>query len=703
MIRQLHGRPSPLGATYDGNGTNFAVHSDVAEAVAVCVFEPDGSESQFWLGGRTGSIYHGYLSDVGPGTHYGLRIDGPWAPKHGLWCNPAKLLIDPYAAAISGDIEWDRAVYGFSVPDPDEPEPHDSAPFMPKSIVVDHDFDWGGDVAPNTPWDATVIYETHVKGISRLHPDVPESLRGSYLGLADEPVLEHLVRLGVTAVELLPIQHFIHDHALVRHGLRNYWGYQPIGYFAPHAAYAASGEPAAAVTELKQMVKTLHAAGLEVILDVVYNHTGESHDLGPNLSFRGIDNPAYYRLSDEDPRHYLDFSGVGNTFNTDHPAALRLIADSLRMWVNAYHIDGFRFDLASTLARNGLQFDAAGPFLQLMHQDPVLHRVKLIAEPWDLGPGGYRLGAFPPDWREWNDHYRDTVRDFWRGAPGTVADLASRLTGSSDIFGGRAGRHPTASINYVTSHDGFTLADLVSYQTKHNESNGQQNTDGTDDNRAWNTGMEGPTDDPEILDLRSRRRRSLLATLLLSQGVPMVTGGDELGRTQRGNNNAFAQDNDLSWYDWGHVDAEFLEFTRALIALRHAHPVFRQRSWLRGTSHDAGGDRDVIWFTPAGSEMSMTDWQRRDSHSLMVYLNGSTPAPADSGESPPRADSFLLLLNGARHQRRFTVPRGLGDAPWRPAIDTAHASPLGDPQAMPGGTVVEVEALGLVVLTQEAQ
>ena len=699
MTQLLPGKPSPLGATYDGHGTNFAVHSDVAESIAVCVFEADGTEMQYWLGSRTGSIHHGYLSDLGPGTQYGIRVEGPWAPGDGLWCNPAKLQIDPSAAAISGDIEWDRAVYGFTVQDPDQPEPHDSAPYMPKSIVVDHTFDWGDDRPPDTAWHDTVIYETHVKGISRLHPDVPPELQGTYLGVASEPVIAHLTSLGVTAVELLPIQQFVHDHALVRHGLRNYWGYQPIGYFAPHHAYASSAAPAAAVVEVKQMVMELHAAGIEVIMDVVYNHTGESHHLGPNLSFRGIDNPAYYRLSDEDRRHYLDFSGVGNTINADHPAVLRLMADSLRMWVETYHVDGFRFDLATTLARSGLEFDAAGPFLHLMHQDPVLHRVKLIAEPWDVGPGGYRLGGFLPEWREWNDRYRDTVRDFWRGAPSTLADFASRLSGSSDVFASQRGRPPTASVNFVTSHDGYTLADLVSYEAKHNEANGQQNEDGHDDNRSWNTGAEGPTDHAAILELRARRRRSVLATLLLSQGVPMILGGDEIGRTQGGNNNAFAQDNEVSWYDWDSVDEPFLQFARRLVAIRRDHPVLRRRKWLTGAPLDGGRNADIAWFTPAGKHMSMSDWHVPNLTAMAVFLNGAALTTPDADGSTPRDDNFLMLFNGSAQNVTFTLPAELGPSAWRTVLDTVAPSTDEEPKA---SSTVDVAAFGLVVLCEGA-
>ncbi len=701
MTRLLPGRPYPLGATYDGHGTNFAVHSDIAESIAVCVFEPDGSETPYWLSASDGSIHHGYVTDLGPGTRYGLRVEGPWAPGQGKWCNPAKLLIDPYAHAIDGDIAWDRAVYGYDIQDPDVAEPHDSAPFMPKSLVVDHSFDWGDDVSPQIPWHETILYETHVKSLSQLHPDVPPELRGTYRGLASPPIIDHLLGLGITTVELLPVQHFVHDHALVRHGLRNLWGYQPIGFFAPYSGYAASQDPGGQVAEFKDMVKALHAAGLEVILDVVYNHTGESHDLGPNLSFRGIDNPAYYRLSDEDPRHYLDFSGVGNTINTDHPAVLRLIADSLRHWVQAYHVDGFRFDLATTLARSGLEFDAAGPFLHLMYQDPVLNSVKLIAEPWDVGPGGYRVGSFPAVWREWNDRYRDNVRDYWRAVPATRAEFAFRLTGSSDIFAHGGRRPPTASINFVTSHDGYTLSDLVAYERKHNEANGQHNEDGHDDNRSWNTGVEGPTDDAGISDLRNRRRRSILATLLLSQGVPMLLGGDELSRTQRGNNNAYAQDNETSWYDWGKVDAAFLDFWRRMVQLRRRHPVFRRRTWLRGTPANGSGLEDVRWFTPEGAPMSLHDWEARTPTSVAIYLNGQGLVVPDVDGRAPLDDSFLLFLHPAPRARGFTIPAGLGPAPWQPVIDTAlDAEP--PHQLLTQGQTVDVAGFGLVVLRQGA-
>ncbi|HSF87115.1 MAG TPA: glycogen debranching protein GlgX [Acidimicrobiia bacterium] len=688
MTRLLAGTPHPLGATYDGRGTNFAVHSDIAESIAVCLFDETGAETQYWLSQRSGSTHHGYLTEVGPGTRYGLRVEGPWSPADGFWCNPNKLLIDPYAHTIDGNVEWDRAVYGFLVQDPDAAEPHDSAPFIPHSVVVDHDFDWGDDRPPATPWSDTILYETHVKAITQLHPDVPAELRGTYLGLASPPVVEHLVGLGVTAVELLPVQQFVHDHALVRRGLRNHWGYQPIGFFAPHHEYAST--PGAQVREFKTMVRQLHRAGLEVILDVVYNHTGESHHLGPNLCHRGVDNQTYYRLSDEDPRHYLDYSGVGNTINTDHPATLRMIADSLRHWVETYHVDGFRFDLATTLARHRLAFDPGAPFLQLVHQDPVLNRVKMIAEPWDVGPGGYRLGGFPPPWREWNDRYRDTVRDFWRTKRGSIGEFASRLTGSADVFRHEDVRPATSSINFVTSHDGYTLVDLVSYEAKHNHANGQDNQDGHSDNRSWNTGVEGETDDPAVTDLRQRRRRSLYATLLLSQGVPMLLGGDELGRTQRGNNNAYAQDNEISWYDWS-GDAGFLEFARRVIALRRASAVFTNPQWLTG--HERSDNvRDVEWIAPTGEHMTMSDWERPTTHAVGMLMHG----PA----AEPDADSMLVLCNAGHDAIVFRMPIGNGDS-WTELLDTAVPDQQ-ERAVAPDGTV-EVAGFGLIVLRRELQ
>jgi isoamylase len=699
--RLLPGRPAPLGAVPDAGGTNFAVHSDIAEAVAICIFESDGTETQWWLGARTGSIHHGYVTNVPPGTRYGLRVEGPWDPSEGLWCNSAKLLIDPYAHAIVGRVEWDRAVYGYQVQDPNLPEPHDSAPFVPRCLVVDQTFDWADDARPRHPWSETVIYETHVRALTMLHPEVPEPLRGTYLGLASPPVVDHLERLGITAVELLPVQQFVHDHALIRRGLRNHWGYQPIGYFAPHGEYAASGDAGDQVTEFKQMVQTLHGAGIEVILDVVYNHTGESHHLGPNLAFRGIDNPAYYRLSDEDRRHYLDFAGTGNTINTDHPAVLRMIADSLRHWATTYHVDGFRFDLATTLARHRLEFDPAGPFLGLVHQDPVLNDLKLIAEPWDVGPGGYRLGAFPAEWREWNDRYRDTVRDFWRGKSGIVGDLASRISGSSDAFRHGDKRPATASVNFVTSHDGYTLRDLVSYERRHNEANGEGNRDGHHDNRSWNSGVEGTTDDAEIVELRMRRRRAMIATLLISQGVPMLLGGDEIGRTQHGNNNAYAQDNEVSWYDWESADHDFAAYVAHLVRLRRDHPVLRRAAWLRGLPAEGSSLEDVGWFAADGGVMTIERWRDPRLQSLTVFLNGmglttAADEPADTADS-----SFLVMLNAASRAVTFTVPGGLGVGGWNAVVDSSDADP-GDIAELHDGAQVTVEPFGVVALMQTA-
>ncbi len=691
------GTPTPLGATSDSAGVNFAVHSDIATAIWVCVFDEAGNESRHLLPGRKGSVHHGHLTGVGPGTRYGLRVDGPWAPARGLWCNPAKLLIDPYAAAVDGRIDWDRSVYGFSMTDPDMAEPHDSAPFAPRSVVVDHGFDWGDDRPPHRDWADTVIYETHVKNLTRLHPDVPEHLRGTYLGVVEPAILDHLVSLGVTAVELLPVTRFVHDHALVTRGQRNLWGYQPIAMLAPHDEYSTGAAVACEVTEMKEMVKRLHAAGLEVILDVVYNHTAESHHLGPNLSFRGIDNPAYYRLSDEDPRHYLDYAGTGNTVNLDHPATVRLVADSLRNWVERYHVDGFRFDLATTLGRSGLMFDPASPFFHIIAQDPVLNRVKLIAEPWDIGPGGYHLGSFPEGWHEWNDRYRAGIRDYWRGKPGILGDLATRLTGSADVF--RPTRRPaTASINYVTSHDGFTLTDLVSYDIKHNLANGEDNRDGSTDNRSWNSGVEGPTDDPDILALRRRRRRSLVTTLLVSQGVPMLLGGDEIGRSQGGNNNPYAQDNDISWYQWDDVDEEHLAFTSRVVALRRRHPALRRPYWLTGTGRAHDGLTDVIWLTPAGDDMTPADWETGYARAIGMYLDGEAVPPNGIG-SEVLDDSFLLFFNAGDDPIGFSIPSGLRPEPWHVEIDTADPTVDGTATVADGESVA-VESYAMVVLRQ---
>jgi isoamylase len=584
------GAPYPLGATYDGVGTNFSVFSEPAERIELCLFDGEGRETRIGLPEVTAFCWHGYMPGIGPGQRYGYRVYGPWWPERGQRCNPVKLLLDPYAKAIDGQVIWNEAVYGhhFNAPDSSRND-LDSAPFMPKSIVTTPFFDWGNDRSPRTPLHETVIYETHVKGFTARHPRIPEPLRGTYLGLAHPVALEYLSDLGITAVELMPVHQFMHDAHLLERGSRNYWGYNSIGFLAPHNEYAGSGSGGQQVQEFKQMVKALHGAGIEVILDVVYNHTAEGNHLGPTLCFKGFDNAAYYRLTSDDPRYYKDYTGTGNSLNMRHPHVLQLIMDSLRYWVLEMHVDGFRFDLAATLARGLHDVDRLSAFFDLIQQDPVVSQIKLIAEPWDVGEGGYHVGNFPPLWSEWNGKYRDTVRDYWRGADQTLAEFGNRFTGSPDLYEA-TGRRPLASINFVTAHDGFTLHDLVSYNQKHNEANGEGNLDGENHNRSWNCGVEGPTGDPDVLRLRARQQRNFLTTLILSQGIPMLLGGDEISRTQRGNNNAYCQDNEISWYDWDAADVQLLAFVRRLVALRRNHPVFRRRRWFQGRSiHGSDG------------------------------------------------------------------------------------------------------------------
>jgi isoamylase len=692
------GEPYPLGATYDGAGTNFSLFSEAAEHVELCLVDGDGAETRVALPEVSGFCWHGYLPDVGPGQRYGYRVHGPHAPEEGHRCNPAKLLLDPYAKAIDGPVEWDEAVFGYRFDDPDEVNDDDSAPFVPRSVVVNPYFDWGNDYHPRTPWHQTVIYETHVKGLTRLHPDVPEDLRGTYAGLATEPVLGHLTDLGVTAVELQPVHAFIHPYHLVQKGLRNYWGYDSIGYFAPHHEYAASTQLGGQVQEFKQMVKALHAEGIEVILDVVYNHTAEGNHLGPTLSFRGIDNRAYYRLVEDDPAHYMDYTGTGNSMNMRHPHVLQLIMDSLRYWVLEMHVDGFRFDLAATLARELHDVDRLSAFFDIIQQDPVVSQVKLIAEPWDVGEGGYQVGNFPPGWSEWNGKYRDTVRDYWRGEDRTLGEFAYRFTGSSDLYQSDT-RRPNASINFVTAHDGFTLRDLVSYNEKHNEANGEDNRDGDDHNRSWNCGEEGETDDPEVLACRARQQRNFLATLLLSQGVPMLLGGDEVGRTQGGNNNAYCQDNEVSWYDWEAADEQLLAYTRWLVEFRAEHPVFRRRRWFEGTSIRGTELGDIGWFRPDGTEMTDEDWESGFAKSLGVYLNGEgIPSSSRRGEQVTD-DSFYLVFNAHAEGLDFTVPESCGQGRWRVVLDTTQAAPEAGEEVKPGGDV-SVAARSVVVLRQ---
>ncbi len=692
------GQAYPLGATFDGSGTNFSLFSEVAEKVELCLFDEEGREERLELPESNAFCWHGYAPGVGPGQRYGFRVHGPWAPERGQRCNPAKLLLDPYAKAFVGSVRWCRALYDHAPGEPDgAPERTDSAPYVPRSVVVQPAFDWGDDRAPRTPWNETVVYETHVRGISMRHPGVPPELRGTYAGLAHPAIVEHVRALGATAVELMPVHQFVHREFLVEKGLRNYWGYDSIGFLAPHDEYAASRRLAAQVVEFKSMVKTLHRAGIEVILDVVYNHTSEGDHLGPTLSLKGIDNAAYYRLAPEDPRLYLDTTGTGNSLNMRHPHVLQLIMDSLRYWILEMHVDGFRFDLAPALARELHEMDRLAAFFDIIQQDPVISQVKLIAEPWDVGEGGYQVGGFPPLWSEWNGDYRDCVRDFWRGTPEKLATFGYRFTGSSDLYE-TSGRNPYASVNFVTCHDGFTLEDLVSYERKHNEANQEGNRDGHDDNRSWNHGHEGPTDDPAVLELRRRQKRNLLATLLLSEGVPMLLGGDELGRTQRGNNNAYCQDDETSWYDWEAADEDLLAFTRRLVHFRRAHPVFCRRGWFQGRPIHGAGVVDIAWLTPAGTPMGEEHWEEQEANALAVFLNGQGIASPDLRGERVVDDDFLVLFNATLSPVAFRMPDGALRGRWRELLDTAHGwldergAELG-PQA-----ARELPALSLVLL-----
>ena len=691
------GRPYPRGAEFDGQGTNFCLFSAVAEAVELCLFDMSGIETRITLPERTGDTWHGYLPGVGPGQRYGYRVHGPYAPDRGLRCNPAKLLLDPYARAVLGAVRWDASVYGYRLGDPAADlsrSDEDSAAAMPRAVIVNGSFDWGSDRHPGTPLDETIIYELHVKGFTMQWSGLPASVRGTYAALGRPEVIDYLKGLGVTAVELLPVHQFVHDSALQARGLRNYWGYDTIGYFAPHNEYSLAGQTGEQVAEFKQMVKNLHQAGLEVLLDVVYNHTAEGSELGPTLAFRGIDNQAYYHLQPGSPRYYEDFTGVGNSFNVGNPYVLQLVMDSLRYWVEEMHVDGFRFDLATVLARAVEQVDRLSAFFDLVMQDPVVSRVKMIAEPWDVGAGGYQVGNFPPLWSEWNGKYRDNVRDLWRSQDGQLPDFAYRFTGSSDLFD-KDGRRPFASINFVTAHDGFTLRDLVSYDNKHNEANGEDNRDGTDDNRSWNCGAEGPTDKPEINALRRRQVRNFLATLLLSQGVPMLVAGDELGRTQQGNNNAYCQDNPISWLDWGHVDEDLLRFTRSMIALRRQHLTFRRRGWFLGRDPRTGGVEDIGWYMPGGSEMTGADWAAGYAKSMAIYLNGQQIVGTDARGQRLTDDSFLILLNAYWEPETFSIPVGLA-ARWAPIVDTTQDA--GPPAGVQDGGQIRLQGRSLVVL-----
>lgn len=694
------GSPYPLGATWDGKGINFAVYADNATAVELCLFSTPADEAEFAkikLIERSHQIWHAYLPDLKPGQLYGYRVHGPYDPANGHRYNPNKLLIDPYAKAIAGTIDWDDSLFGYEVGHPEEDlsfSETDSAPFIPKSVVVNHEFDWEGDKAPRTPYHLSIIYETHVKGFTQLHPDIPEEIRGTYAALAHPVTINYLKDLGITAVELMPVHHFVADRHLKERGLTNYWGYNTIGFFAPDVCYSSSGVLGEQVTEFKNMVKELHRAGIEVILDVVYNHTAEGNHLGPTLSFKGIDNASYYRLTD-DKRYYMDYTGTGNTLNANLPNVLRLMMDSLRYWIEEMHVDGFRFDLASTLARELHEVNRLSAFFDIIHQDPTISQVKLIAEPWDVGEGGYQVGKFPPDWAEWNGKYRDCIRDYWRGADSMLGEFAARLTGSPDLYQNDY-RRPTASINFVTAHDGFTLEDLVSYNEKHNEANGEDNMDGESHNRSWNCGAEGPTTDPAVIELRKRQKRNFITTLFLSQGVPMLVAGDEIGRTQGGNNNAYCQDNEISWLDWKNADTEFLEYVKRVIRIVKNHPTFCRHRWFQGQPIKGVGLEDIGWFLPDGTEMSDEHWNTGFAKSLAIYLNGrGIHAIGPKGETMID-DTFYLIFNAHHEKLDFVLPPRKYAKSWSMVLDTSTAEEI--EEHYNAGNTITAEGRSIILL-----
>ena len=697
MTDTTHDRPVwpgeayPLGATFDGTGTNFAIYTESAEKVELCLFDDDDVETRITLKEVDAFVWHAYLPTVQPGQRYGYRVHGEYDPSRGKRANPAKLLLDPYAKATCGTIDWDESLFAYHFGDPDSRNDDDSGPHMMLGVVINPYFDWQGDRPPRVGYDETVIYEAHVKGLTQTHPDIPDEERGTYAGVAHPAIIAHLQKLGVTTLELMPVHQFVQDNTLLEKGLSNYWGYNTIGFFAPHAAYSATGDIGQQVQEFKTMVRVLHQAGIEVIIDVVYNHTAEGNHLGPTLSFKGIDNAAYYRLMDDDKTYYMDYTGTGNSLNVRHPHSLQLIMDSLRYWVTEMHVDGFRFDLAASLAREFYEVDRLSTFFELVQQDPIVSQVKLIAEPWDVGPGGYQVGNFPPQWTEWNGKYRDTVRDFWRGEPSTLGEFASRITGSADLYE-RDGRRPVASINFVTAHDGYTMRDLVSYNEKHNDANGEDGNDGESHNRSWNSGVEGETDDGEIRALREQRQRSFLATLLLSQGVPMLLHGDELGRTQRGNNNTYAQDNEISWIDWRNADRDLIEFVAEVIKLRHDHPTFRRQRYFNGRPVTRGEGEplpDIVWLTTEGDAMQEGEWNESYAKAIGMFLNGDGIRGRDARGGRITDVNFVLYFNASADTVTFVLPPDEYAQGWEVVVDstvTAPPPPVGAAPRTPTAT-----------------
>jgi isoamylase len=674
-IQTYPGKPYPLGATWDGEGVNFALFADNATGVELCLFndKDDATGDRIVLKERTHQIWHVYLPNAKPGQLYGYRVSGPFEPQNGHRFNPNKLLMDPYAKAIGGRIDWHDAVFAYEIGSEEEDLSYselDSAPFVPKSVVVDNGFDWEDDKPMQIPYHQSIIYETHVKGFTMLNADIPENIRGTYAGLAHPVTIQYLKDLGITAVELMPIHQFVNDRGLLDKGLSNYWGYNTIGFFAPDVKYSSSGVFGEQVREFKEMVKALHKEGIEVILDVVYNHTAEGNQMGPTISFKGIDNASYYRLTEDDKRYYMDYTGTGNTLNAMLPNVLRYIMDSLRYWILEMHVDGFRFDLASTLARELHEVNRLSGFFDIIHQDPIISQVKLIAEPWDIGEGGYQVGKFPPGWAEWNGKFRDSIRDYWTGADSMLGEFAQRLTGSPDLYQDDY-RKPTASVNFITAHDGFTLNDLVSYNEKHNEANGEDNNDGESHNRSWNCGVEGPTDDQEIIALRNQQKRNLLATLFLSQGVPMLVAGDEFGRTQEGNNNAYCQDNEISWLHWEDKDNGLLAFTQKLIKLRKDHPVFRRRKWFQGIPIKGKGLEDIAWFLPEGDEMTEENWNHGFAKSLAIFLNGRGLHHVGPKGEPIIDDNIYLVFNAHHEPLEYILPSKISTKQWIKVLDTS--------------------------------